>query len=158
MRPAVTGATAEDTMSRITVVGEALVDVVTDASGSREHPGGSPLNVAVGLARLGHETTLVTRLGADCRGQLITDHLTAAGVRIGDGAVDDAATSVATATLDQRGRADYEVRAPPARPVDRLVATGGPPAHGIYRRVPPTWRGRRHTSGAPAQKYGDGEL
>jgi len=127
MQPAVTGATAEDTMSRITVVGEALVDVVTDAFGSREHPGGSPLNVAVGLARLGHETTLVTRLGADCRGQLITDHLTAAGVRLGDGAVDDAATSVATATLDQCGRADYQFellwRVPStdwSQPVDHL--------------------------------------
>jgi len=38
------------------VVGEALVDVVVSRDGTtREHVGGSPANVALGLARLGHQ-------------------------------------------------------------------------------------------------------
>ena len=37
----------------LTVIGEGLVDVVQRASGIEAHVGGSPLNVAVGLARPG---------------------------------------------------------------------------------------------------------
>ena len=51
-----------DARSRV-VVGEALVDIVKESSGeTREHVGGSPLNVAVGLARLGHHVELATQL------------------------------------------------------------------------------------------------
>jgi hypothetical protein len=40
------------------------VDVVVRSDGTvSEHPGGSPLNVAIGLARLERETHLLTRLG-----------------------------------------------------------------------------------------------
>jgi fructokinase len=49
------------------VIGEALVRPVGER-GSRmfvAHPGGSPSNVALGLARLGAPVTLMTRLGAD---------------------------------------------------------------------------------------------
>ena len=46
------------------MIGEALVDVVARADGSvSEHAGGSPANVAVGLARLGRATVLATELG-----------------------------------------------------------------------------------------------
>jgi len=46
------------------VVGESLIDVVQCADGStQEHVGGSPANVAVGLARLGHDVAL----GDTCR-------------------------------------------------------------------------------------------
>lgn len=39
-------------MSELLVVGEALVDIVEEDSGARsQHPGGSPANVALGLAR-----------------------------------------------------------------------------------------------------------
>ena len=50
---------------RTLVVGEALVDVVHRPDGSvEERPGGSPMNVAVGLARLGHPADFATRFGA----------------------------------------------------------------------------------------------
>ena len=47
------------------VVGEALVDLVGQRGGQTwvAHPGGSPANVALGLARLGVPVTLKTRLG-----------------------------------------------------------------------------------------------
>ena len=39
----------------VLVIGEALIDIVIPFSGETvEHVGGSPANVAIGLARLGH--------------------------------------------------------------------------------------------------------
>jgi fructokinase len=55
----------------IVVVGEALIDVGPDA----EHVGGSPLNVAVALARLEAPTVLITEIGNDTRAQRIVEFL-----------------------------------------------------------------------------------
>jgi fructokinase len=92
------------------VAGEALVDVVVPQAGRTEHaPGGSPLNVAVGLSRLGVETLLITRIGDDDYGRLVRSHVEASGVRLADGSVDPAVrTSTATAHLDERGAATYD--------------------------------------------------
>jgi fructokinase len=96
-------------MSGILVVGEALVDVVSRPDGSVvEHPGGSPANVALGLARLGRTTHLLTRIGDDERGLLVRRHLEDSGVQLVDGSVVRGATSVARATLDAGGSATYE--------------------------------------------------
>ena len=63
----------------VLVVGESLVDVVVPTSGETvRRPGGSPMNVAVGLARLEVPTRLVTRLGDDADGRLVREHLAAA--------------------------------------------------------------------------------
>ena len=44
----------------LTVIGEALVDVVhSNDAPMHAYPGGSPLNVAVGAARLGHKTRFI---------------------------------------------------------------------------------------------------
>ena len=69
------------------VIGEALVDLVGQR-GSRTmvaHPGGSPANVALGLARLGNPVTLMTRLGQDAFGEMISTHLQSSGVRVDPG-------------------------------------------------------------------------
>jgi fructokinase len=93
---------------RTLVIGEALVDIVREADGTvREHAGGSPTNVAVGLARLGHDVELATRIGSDERGRLITDLLAAEGIALADGSVVEAPTSVAEAVLDGHGAATY---------------------------------------------------
>ena len=56
----------------VLVVGEALIDIVAGDDGAdRELVGGSPANVAVGLARQGHATRLLTRIGRDERGRRI---------------------------------------------------------------------------------------
>lgn len=91
----------------VLVVGEALVDI-TRAPGRPdiEHAGGSPLNVAVGLARLGVPVTLATTLGDDRHGDLVRDHLSASGVRLAELAP-AARTSTATAVLDESGAATY---------------------------------------------------
>ncbi|WP_432535366.1 carbohydrate kinase family protein [Kineococcus arenarius] len=112
-------------MARALVVGESLVDVVRSADGTvAEHPGGSPLNVAYGLGRLGHEVSLLTRLGDDEHGRLLAGHLAAGAVALAPGAVDELPTSVARAQLDEQGRASYEFelqwRLPAAAADERL--------------------------------------
>lgn len=93
---------------RVQVIGESLIDVVTTPDGrTSEHPGGSPLNVAVGLARLGHPVELVTRTGRDPRGDRLRAHLADAGVAVA-GTGDERPTSVARAVLDAHGKAEYE--------------------------------------------------
>jgi fructokinase len=93
------------------VVGEALVDLVGQRGGRTlaAHPGGSPANVAVALARLGDPVTLRTRLGRDGLGGMVLAHLQASGVHVDGGADDGAATSLAIATL-AAGVASYDFR------------------------------------------------
>jgi fructokinase len=91
------------------VIGEALIDVVRRADGSvDEIPGGSPANVALGLARLGHPVVFATQIGDDERGRAISEHLTADGVDLAPGSVTARPTSVAVATLDSTGAASYD--------------------------------------------------
>jgi fructokinase len=93
----------------VLVVGEALVDVVQRADGTvTEHPGGSPMNVAIGLSRLGRRTVLLTRLGTDERGSSVLRHLEASGVRLAEGSVLPGATATALARLAPDGSATYE--------------------------------------------------
>jgi fructokinase len=96
-------------VSSILVIGEALVDIVLRTDGSRsEHPGGSPANVALGLARLERDATLLARIGRDERGRTLRGHLEGAGVRLLDGSITAEPTSTATARLDDVGVATYE--------------------------------------------------
>lgn len=93
------------------VLGEALVDLLPGDAQSpnvRALPGGSPMNVAVGLARLGHSSQLAARLAQDELGSLVLAHLEASGVSLVDGALDGRRTSTAKATLDEHGSASYE--------------------------------------------------
>ncbi len=95
---------------RTLVVGEALVDVVHRTDGSAdEHPGGSPLNVAIGLARLGHEVRFAARFGRDRHGDMIRAHLAKEPlIEVTPGTDGAAYTSTAVATLDATGAATYE--------------------------------------------------
>lgn len=96
-------------MATVLVAGEALVDVVEGADGAvEEHPGGSPANVAVALARLGNPTVLATALGDDARGRLVADHLAGSGVVLAAGSQKvGRRTSSARARLDANGQATY---------------------------------------------------
>lgn len=92
----------------VLVVGEAVADVVVRLDGGRDvHPGGSPLNVAYGLGRLGCDVTLLTHVGEDAYGAAIRGHLTQAGVRLVEGGDTTLATSSALALLDRDGAAQY---------------------------------------------------
>jgi len=103
----VTGVAATD--RQVLVVGEALMDLVHRADGSRdEAPGGSPANVALTLGRLGRHPQLLTSLGDDDRGRAVRGWLESSGVRVSAGSATEAHTSTATALLDASGAATYE--------------------------------------------------
>ncbi|WP_309712743.1 carbohydrate kinase [Pseudolysinimonas sp.] len=93
--------------TRVLVVGEALVDIVRRDGADAVHPGGSPLNVAVGLQRLEVSSTLHSSFGTDEHGVAIARHLEASGVTITPGTIRDRPTSVALATIDAAGTAGY---------------------------------------------------
>jgi fructokinase len=95
-------------MTRALVIGEALIDIVErDGQVTGEHVGGSPLNVAVGLARLGRGVDFLTHIGDDARGHRIADYVAAAGVDLVAGSVSATRTPVALARLDAAGSATY---------------------------------------------------
>jgi fructokinase len=92
----------------LTVIGESLVDIISDPFRPAEvqaHPGGSPLNVAVGAARLGLQTSLVTHYAEDPHGLMIEEHLVSNGVDVINGGTTP--TSTALATLGPDGAAEY---------------------------------------------------
>lgn len=93
----------------ILVVGEALVDVVHPADGGppAEHVGGSPANVAMGLARLGHPSWLSTHVGTDERGDRIAATVHEAGAGLAPGSRTAERTPTAVARLDAAGAAQY---------------------------------------------------
>lgn len=98
----------------VCVIGEALVDLVYragEAGGAESylaHPGGSPFNVAIGLARLGQPVRLVARLAQDGFGRQLRTHALANGVDLSL-AVDAAEQStLAVVSLDADRNARYD--------------------------------------------------
>ncbi|MDF9276889.1 carbohydrate kinase [Arthrobacter sp. EH-1B-1] len=107
--------------SRILVVGEALMDIVSREEGLDRHPGGSPANVAVGLARLGSDVSLLTGLAEDAMGLTIWRYLESQGVKLLPSSLHAARTSSATAVLQNDRAAKYHFDVEwtlPARPLD----------------------------------------
>ncbi|CAN5263982.1 carbohydrate kinase [soil metagenome] len=96
-------------MARALVIGEALIDIVErDGAVTGEHVGGSPLNVAVGLARLARDVDFLTHIGDDARGHRISDYVAASGAHLVAGSVSANQTPVAMAHLDATGAATYQ--------------------------------------------------
>lgn len=92
----------------VLVIGEALVDVVRKPD--REpvpHPGGSPFNVAVGLARLDVPTRLAAQVGPDAYGDLLREHLYDSDVALELLEPAPDRTSTADATIAADGSASY---------------------------------------------------
>ncbi|HEV7420603.1 MAG TPA: carbohydrate kinase [Mycobacterium sp.] len=95
-------------MTRALVIGEALIDIVErNGRALGEHVGGSPLNVAVGLGRLGRDVDFLTHIGDDERGRRIVDYVEASKVRLVPGSTTAHHTPTALARLDESGAADY---------------------------------------------------
>ncbi|MCY0906632.1 carbohydrate kinase family protein [Arthrobacter sp. H14-L1] len=91
----------------LTVIGEALIDEVRHGlQAPVPHVGGSPLNVAVGLARLGHPVQFLGRFGKDAYGTLISAHLHDNSVLV-PLLPDNEATSIARCVVDDDGAASY---------------------------------------------------
>jgi fructokinase len=92
----------------VLVVGEALMDIVERPEGTKEHPGGGPANVSLGLGRLGVPVSLLSHLGNDERGAQIASHLRASGVDVLEASFVTGPTSVARARLMTNGSVEYE--------------------------------------------------
>jgi len=69
-------------VNRVVVIGDALVDEMRDETGSTDAPGGSALNVAVGLAILGVPSTLIAMIGDDEDGLSLRKYAADHGVKV----------------------------------------------------------------------------
>jgi fructokinase len=85
----------------ILISGEALIDLIPDPEEDNRYDarlGGSPFNVAIGLARLGAPTAFVSRLSLDENGEKLTQALAREGVDLGFAARDARPTVLAFVT------------------------------------------------------------
>ena len=82
----------------ILISGEALIDLIPDPIKANAYDavlGGSPYNVAIGLARLGSQTAFVSRISADGNGEALAGALAESGVDLGFVARDVRPTTLA---------------------------------------------------------------
>ncbi|HEX9065571.1 MAG TPA: carbohydrate kinase [Streptosporangiaceae bacterium] len=94
----------------ITVIGEALIDLVPGQQPGMfgAFPGGSPYNVAIGLARLGQPTTLMARLADNTFGRLLRDKAAAEGIDLTAAPRATQPTTLAVVNLDAEASASYD--------------------------------------------------
>jgi fructokinase len=92
----------------ITVIGEALVDIIVDPAGEVTSViGGAPLNTARAAARLGIPATFLGGVSTDAFGRRIMRLLAEDGVTLGLGRQVPEPTTLAIAALDDDGAATY---------------------------------------------------
>lgn len=93
-----------------TVLGEALLDLVQPAPDGPyvARPGGGPLNIAVGLQRLGHETQLMARLSNRPLGAVVRRYAAQNGLTLDFSVDTPAPATLAFASLDEAGLATYD--------------------------------------------------
>jgi fructokinase len=99
-----------ETQARVTVIGEALVDLVQNGTGAQftAHPGGSPFNVAVGLARLDVQTSLMARFANNAFGVLLRARAQAEGIDLSASPTASEPTTLAVVTIDDQALASYD--------------------------------------------------
>ncbi len=103
-------------MAAVVCLGEALIDFVAaesgvgvgEASGFLRAPGGAPANVAVGVARLGHTSAFLGKVGDDPFGRFLERTFAGAGVDT-SGMVFDPRhrTGLAFVSLAENGERDF---------------------------------------------------
>jgi fructokinase len=103
----------------ISVIGEAIVDLQDEGEGTIEdgggaprpftgHPGGSPMNVAVGVARLERPSAYLGRLAGDAFGRLLRAHLSANRVDLSASVHATENSTAAIVSLDADRKATYD--------------------------------------------------
>jgi sugar/nucleoside kinase (ribokinase family) len=132
----------------ITIFGGATVDRIAAAVGStvlgssnpgtaRAYPGGVGLNVARGLARLGHPVRFVSRIGRDADGDVVMSAARAAGVDVTGVSVSETApTASYNAAFDHEGAlvigvADMAV-CDEITPTEVAAATAAPESRSLW--------------------------
>lgn len=95
------------------VGGESLIDLVAQRVGAdrrvmlEAHAGGSPFNCAIALSKLGNECGFLCPFSTDTFGDMLLMPLKAAGTHLLMATRVDAPTTLAVATIDERGKASY---------------------------------------------------
>ncbi len=94
----------------VTVIGEALVDLVPGQVpwSFTAHPGGSPYNVAIGLARLKQRTTLMARIADNAFGRLLRERAVTEGCCLDAAPHASEPTTLAVVSLDADAQASYD--------------------------------------------------
>ena len=101
-------------------MGEALIDflsvgAVDGVEQFRKQPGGAPLNVACGVARLGAGSAFVGKLGDDLFGRFLVDVARREGVDVsGVPLTTEAKTGLAFVSLDEKGERSFAFYRDPA--------------------------------------------
>jgi fructokinase len=103
-------------VGEVLVLGETVIDIVERDGTSTEHVGGSPANVAVGLARLGHRVRLVTDIADDDRGSRAREHFQESHVEVVSGAGGRTPTAVARIQADGSARYTFDISWDPPAP------------------------------------------
>lgn len=94
----------------IAVLGEALIDLIAGDDGAyRPHLGGSPFNVAIGLARQGIDVTYLASLSDDSFGDALLDALHREGVDVPARRRSLWPTSLALVTVNAQGQPSYRL-------------------------------------------------
>ncbi len=94
----------------VAVLGEALIDLIEGAGGAfRPHPGGSPFNVAIALARQGLPVSFLSPLSDDRFGDRLHDALRDEGVGTPVGRRSPRPTSLALVAVDANGVPAYRL-------------------------------------------------
>ncbi len=94
----------------VAVLGEALIDLIMGDDGAyRPHLGGSPFNVAIGLARQGIEVSYLAPLSDDSFGDRLHQALIAVGVAVPVKRRSKWPTSLALVTVDAKGMPAYRL-------------------------------------------------
>jgi len=110
------------------VIGEALIDLATPAEDGSvvARPGGSPMNVAVGLARLGERTAFAGRLSADPFGTILRRYLERSAVDLRHVVTAKEPSTVALVELaDRHATYQFELGADFAWSADELAFLPG---------------------------------
>ena len=94
----------------VAVAGECVIDLVAVDGAYVPLPGGSPANVAVGLARLGVPTRMIARIGGDPFGRTLRDHLVGNGVGTETVVAAPEPSSVAFVHHDAEGVPSFDLR------------------------------------------------
>lgn len=94
----------------VAVLGEALIDFIVGEDGAyRPHLGGSPFNVAIGLAREGVSVSYLSPFSDDTFGDQLHDALVAEGVEVPLTRRSLWPTSLALVTIDEEGLPTYRL-------------------------------------------------
>ena len=98
----------------VVALGELLIDFTAQGAGAdgyplmAAHPGGAPANFLAAIARLGGRTALLSMVGADAFGTMLTGTLREVGVDTrGVVVAEDAFTTLAFVTLDAHGERSF---------------------------------------------------